>query len=187
MKRSKFIAVLLSVVFLVSFAGCSVVNKVKDSTGESAKKQTIASADGKFEITVPGNWKEDKSLNEEANLQVSNRAQEKYLIVIEESKQDFDKSFTLKDYSSLVKDNMVKNGQDMTTGGDKEITVNGDKAEYFEVTGTVEKIKAKYIVIIAQDKDNIYQIISWTLSSKFDKNKDEMMEVAQSLKTKTAQ
>lgn len=185
MKRLKFLGVLLSVFLLLSFTGCSLVNKVKDSVGTSDKKQTIASSDGKFEVTVPGNWKEDKGLNDEAVLQVSNRIQEKYLIVIDESKQDFDASFTLKDYAALVKDNMVKSGQDMSTGTEKEVTVNGEKAQYFEISGTVDKIKAKYIVVIAQDKDNIYQIISWTLASKFDKNKDEMLQVAQSLKPKS--
>ncbi|MDP4089013.1 MAG: hypothetical protein Q8930_07040 [Bacillota bacterium] len=186
LKKSKFLAVLMSAFFLLSFAGCSVVDQVKDSVAASGKDKTIVSKDGKFEVTVPGNWKEETNLNPEANLQVSNRLQEQYLVVIDESKQDFQADITLDEYANLVKENMKSNGEDMSTGGDKEITVNGGTGKYFEVTGTVNKIKAKYVVVITQDNDNIYQIISWSLVSKFDKNKDTLVKVAQSLKATTA-
>ncbi|HKX13334.1 MAG TPA: hypothetical protein VJP40_09290, partial [bacterium] len=40
-------------------------------SGPATRK--LISADGRFEITVPGGWKEEKKLNDSADLQASHR------------------------------------------------------------------------------------------------------------------
>lgn len=184
MKKTVIIPVSLLLIILFSLTGCNAIERVKSSLGKSDKKQVFTSDNGKYEVTATGSWKEDKDLNEEASLQISNRLQERYLIVIDESKEDFSEDLTLQEYADFVKDSMLESGEDMESANNKEITVNGQDAIYFEVSGTVEKIKAKYIVAIAQDKDTIYQVIGWTMSSKFDKSKEELLSVIESLKTK---
>src|SRR5919106_545352 len=55
-------------------------------SGPATRK--LISKDGHFEITVPGAWKEEKSLNDSADLQASHRPSEMYVVVLSEPNVD---------------------------------------------------------------------------------------------------
>ena len=64
----------------------------------------------------------------------------------------------------------------------KEITINGQKALQFKLTGELDKIKVAYLTTVIESEDNFHQIISWTLQSKYDEYQKIYEEIANSFK-----
>ena len=69
----------------------------------------------------------------------------------------------------------------------KPIEINGLRGRQFEVKGSVEKLRVTYIFFVLETEEQYYQIMSWTLTSRFQKNKPILRDVMSSFKlTKTA-
>ena len=62
------------------------------------------------------------------------------------------------------------------------LKINGFDAKQFEASGTVDKIKIKYIFTVVDTPDHFYQIVAWTLTSKFEENKPALLDVISSFK-----
>ena len=61
----------------------------------ATERKEIASDDGKIKVSVPGTWAKLPELNKQASLQIGNKHNEVYLIVITDMKADLD-NVTLK-------------------------------------------------------------------------------------------
>ena len=85
--------------------GCSLANRIKKEVEKTQAPQIVTSTDGKFQLTVPGSWQTETTLNEEAALQASSRIGELYVIVIRESKEDFAKTSDVDFVTNLVREN----------------------------------------------------------------------------------
>jgi hypothetical protein len=103
-------------------------------------------------------------------------------MVIGEGKDSFSKDMKLSDYTTAAKANMVKAAANGVATDTKDVTVNGNKAQYFELSGEVQKIKVTYMVETVESADKFYQIIGWTLTPQFDTNKAEIKGVMDSFK-----
>jgi hypothetical protein len=177
----KLLCLSLVSLFCSGLTGCSnILDKVQDNT--KTTETVIKSSDGKTQITVFSDWKEDKALNEQATIQASNRLKEKYAIVISESLQDFSEDIKVEEFADVVKENMLQSVKNAATSDMTDMTVNGLPAKFFEIQGDVEKVKAKYLIGAVKGKNGIYQIITWTLNSKYDQNKEELKKVIESFK-----
>lgn len=185
--KLSLITLILSITLLC--AGCGLIKGVSKATvanksSENTVKSTviIKSSDGAESIAVPTSWKEDAELNDAALLQVSNRVQEKYVMIIGEGKESFSKQFTLSDYTSATKKNMLQTAANSSATEAKDIVLNGYKAQYYELAGEVQQVKVTYLIINVETTDKFYQIIGWTLTPKFDANKAEIKSVMDSFK-----
>lgn len=178
---SKASALLLVSIFLISvFTGCDLSKSLSNSA--KGKTKIVKSTDGFSQITVPESWSETTTLNEAAVIQVANAAAEKYLIVISEPKEDFSENTTVDDYYNIILENFKTGLENANLHPPVKTTVNGKKALQFEVQGEVNKIKAAYIVTIVETDKNFHQIMSWTLQSRYEKNKAELLDVVSSFK-----
>ncbi|HEX9961360.1 MAG TPA: hypothetical protein VGB00_10530 [Pyrinomonadaceae bacterium] len=176
---SKF---LISGLFLFAVTGCGVFNKIKSEIDNAQKPQVIVSTDGKYQITAPGGWQKQTSLNDEATLQAANLRGELYVIVISESKEDIDASVNLDLVTDAVKENLTKTVTGATFSEPVSTTVNGLPAKQFEVSGEVEKIKVTYLYSLVDAPQNYYQVITWTLTPRFESGKGKLQEVINSFK-----
>ncbi|HEV7645144.1 MAG TPA: hypothetical protein VGO50_14465 [Pyrinomonadaceae bacterium] len=163
--------------------GCQQVQKGLKSVVEP---KTIAATDGSCEVTVPGLWSKSTDLNDEAILQASYPLQEMYVMVFKESRGDFADNFTIDDYAELVRKDAPTRIPDAQFTPATSSTINTLDAREFEMSGTAEKVKAKFIYAVVASKDNFYQIISWTLPSQYAANKDELVSVLHSFKATDA-
>ena len=171
----------LSILLFVAL-GCSAINQIKQKVEESQKPQVLGCTDGKCELTVPGSWKVETDLNDVANFQAANPLAEQYGIVISESKQDFTGEMSLDDYVDLIIKDIGTRINDAQITETRELTINGYPAKQFEVSGSVEKIKAKWIYTFVDAPKNFHQILVWTIASKFDANKPILIDVINSFK-----
>lgn len=131
---------------------------------------------------MPGRWSLEKDLNDVANLQVANRFAEQYTIVISESKQDFGPKMDLNKFTDLIRKDIPTAIPGAVIMEKTSTTVNGYPAVQFEVEGTVEDVKAKWLYTMVDAPKNYHQILAWSLVSKYAKNKPVFLEVINSFK-----
>lgn len=161
---------------------CTLPGLVKKAVDEAQKPTIIKSTDGRIQLTVPGVWREDKKLNESAVLQAADRFQEMYVIVIDESKQDYVEGNTLEQYTSLSRNSMVAALKEPQVTDPVSMVVSGYPAMEYVLEGSVENVKVKYICTAVETPNHYYQIVTWTLPSRFQKNQAQLREITQSFK-----
>jgi hypothetical protein len=179
----KFVQQTFPLIVLLSFTlGCSFFNQIKKQIDESQKPKTVSSTDNKSQLTVPGNWSIEKDLNQEATLQVANRFAEQYAIVISESKQDFPAKFDLDSFADIIMKNAKQTITSPIVSEIKTITINGYPAKQFEIEGTLDNIKAKWLYTMVDAPKNYHQILNWTLVSRYEQNKPVFLELINSFR-----
>lgn len=169
-------------VFIFVALGCSAINKIQKEVEKTQATQVLTSTDNCCQITVPGTWRTETVLNNAATLQASNRLGEEYIVVIRESRQDFGKAVNLDLVTNAVRDNLRKTLSDPVFSDPVSANVNGYPAKQFEISGEAQNIKAKYLYAIVETPQNYYQIITWSLVSRFDENRPQLLEVINSFK-----
>ncbi len=149
---------------------------------KNQSSKQIASEGDHLEITVPGSWESDRSLNDKADLGAKYARGEKYIILLDESKSDFE-DMTLEKHAKLTLDALQTN-----LGGEKEevsfehLTINGMPAVQAIVHGSSDGIKVVFIHTTIETKTTFCQALAWTLSSRWDQNKSELQQVVRSLR-----
>lgn len=174
----------ISPLFLLLFValGCSAINQIKKKVEETQKPKVLDCTDRRCQLTVPGRWQVETDLNDSANFQAGNRFAEQYAIVISESKKDFTDETTLDDYVELISKDIPNVINDAEVSETRSLTINGYPAKQFEVGGSVDKIRAKWIYTFVEAPKNYHQILTWTLTSKYEENKPVLLEVVNSFK-----
>lgn len=168
--------------FLFVVLGCSMVDKIKKEVEKTQSPQVLTSTDGKYQLTVPGNWKTETELHDQAELQAANRIGELYVIVIRESKEDFSDNTDVAFVTENARSNLREAAANLVMSEPAAVNINGNRALQFEASGEVDNIKAKYLYAIVETPQNFYQIMTWTLTSRFDRNKDVLQGVINSFK-----
>jgi hypothetical protein len=168
--------------FLFAGLGCGVFNKIKSEIDNAQKPQVLTSTDGKCQITAPGSWQKQTSLNDEATIQAANLRGELYVIVIPESKDGIDKSVNLDLVTGAVKENLTTTVSGATFTEPVSTTINGLPARQFEARGEVDKLKVTYLYAVVEAPESYYQVITWTLTPRFESNKGKLLEVINSFK-----
>ena len=181
--RLKLLQKLVPLALLISVTlACSLVQRIKQAADKSKKPTVLTSADGKYQLTIPGDWREDGALHDEAILKASNRLSELYVIVLTESKQDFADDVTLETYTTMTRDAMKGNLGSPEATEFVKTSVSGNPAMQYELRGTISNMKAAYINTTVETSEHYHQIIAWTLNSRFDKNQAALREVVQTFR-----
>jgi hypothetical protein len=180
MSRKKLLAamVLLVTLFSLMITGCS--NKSEDKE----KSVEFKSEDGSESITAPSSWKVETELNDDASIQIAKEADEKYVIVIKDSKELLEEDMQLSEYADLVKSTFESSITNVDSSEAKETTVDGNPALYFDISGEANDLDVSYMYTCVETSDSFYQIMGWTLTSMLDDNKDEILDVMNSFTTK---
>jgi len=174
-------------IFLSVVLGCSLFNKIQKEVEKTQTPKTLTASDESCQIVVPGNWQTRSDLNDDAVIQAGNLPAELYIVVIRESKEDYGKKADLDFYTNLIRDNFKKTVTDPVLSEPLSVNINGHAAKQFETGGEMDNIKVKYIYTTVETPKNYYQIVSWTLSSRFDANRSKLAEVINSFKEVDAQ
>lgn len=171
----KLFAIITAAFLIAAMSGCSLITQMNKPT-------EVMSADGALSIMVPGLWDlTSQELNDEADIAVSYASKEQYVIVLAESKQDFDE-MTLEAYFSMIEEHMSGSVEDADWSATEDITINGCDAKQAELAGTFENIKIKYWVTIVETPNYFSQIIGWTMQSKAEENEPVIKNIINSFK-----
>jgi hypothetical protein len=168
--------------FLFVVLGCGVFNRIKKDIESSQEPQVMVSNDGKCQITVPGNWKKQTDLHDDATLQAGNLRGELYVIVLPETKESFGSSVNIDYVTKVVRDGLGETVTGLVLSEPIPTTINGLPARQFEASGEVEKLKVTYLYAIVDAPQSYYQVITWTLTPRFQSGKGKLLEVINSFK-----
>ncbi len=173
----------LTLFLLLTFTlGCQFFNQIQKKIEEGQKPKVITSTDGKCQLTVPASWSPQKDLNDDANIQAGNLLAEQYTVVISETKVDFTDDMDLNGFTEIVRKGIGETIKTPIVSEIRPLMVNGYPAVQFDVTGSVDNIKARWLYTIVDTPKNYHQILAWTLNSKYEANKPVFLEVINSFK-----
>ena len=142
----------------------------------STERKEIASDDGKIKVTVPGTWTKLPELNKQASLQVGNKSKEVYLIVITDTKADFD-NFTLEKHHQQTRDRMLQKMKNASATEPVPLTIDGHPALQDELTGTEKGTNVVFLHTTIDDGDYFQQTLAWTLKSRWEKQNQLLREI----------
>ncbi|HEY9645942.1 MAG TPA: hypothetical protein V6C88_06215 [Chroococcidiopsis sp.] len=153
---------------------------------ESIAGTAVVSPDGDMQITVPEGWKEDRQLNDQAQLQAANLDKELYLIVLSEAKADLPTDMNLVRHSEITRSIVVENLSNAEVTGPTAVTRVGDyPAVQYEIRGTLKDINVLYVHTTVETGDRFNQILAWTLPDNYNSNKEELQRTIASFRELT--
>ena len=161
---------------------CGLAGPLKRIADNAQNPTTLTSPDQRIQIVVPGGWTVDKTLNDIAVIQASNRLSEMYVIVIVEGKEDFAEGATLDYFASLSRNGLAENVTGEQSTEPVPLQVSGHSAMEYQMEGSVDNINIKYICTVIETPTHFYQIFTWTLPSRFEQNRETLRGVMQSFK-----
>ena len=169
-----FVVMLFLLGLTFTAAGCGAL--------ASGAPDTVTASDRQSQITIPRGWKVKADLHDEAEIEVGNFLSQAYLIVLSESKQDFD-DITYERHSQLTRTGLLENLKNaQMSGAPTQLTINGMPAVQYEVRGSVDGVKLVYLHTTIDGKASFHQVITWTTPSRYAKNKATMQSVITSFK-----
>ncbi len=156
------------------------------------KVQVVTIRD-KYTLPLPAFLKEVTNLHEEASLQYQHAMKEFYVVVFDEPKSDLHQSLEdnglnsqyssdLDGYAAILIDGMddalsiTKKSQVIDT------FVNAMPARMIQFHGSVDGISLFYSIAYVEGKETYYNITTWTLAEKEEKNKEKMDQILYTLK-----
>ena len=180
-KASRMGALLVSAVLLaVMLGGCNIIALGQAIMDKQKADETFAltSSDGQYQLTLPGDWSDaGNTLNDQAILAACNLQQEKYVVVIAESRADFYEDVTVQDYMELLVEQMGLSIQDMRETPMGEVSVGGRTGYLSRLDGTIDGYEVTYWLTCVETSSDFVQITGWTLQSMADEYQREFYEI----------
>ncbi len=147
----------------------------------STERKEIASDDGKIKVTVPGMWTKMPGLNKFASLQVGDKRNRMYLIVVTEAKADVPK-LTLQTYDQLTLDEARKHFQ-ASASEPVSLMIDGHPALQQELSGTEKGTDVVLLHTTVDDGDHFQTINAWTIKSRWKQQNQLLREVTASFRS----
>ncbi|TKI58695.1 RDD family protein [Brevibacillus antibioticus] len=179
-RQTTVLAVVFSIVAVLSII--SMIFGIINFASRTPTEEIFYSKDKKFQITASSDWRKDSALHDEAGIEISNRISEKYVVVLSESKQDLDSSFTLQDYAQVIESNIQEAAENLSIDKPIRTVVDNQVAIQFIAKGDVGGIKLAYIVTLVETPTHFHQIMAWTKQSRFASLKQELQKVSGSFR-----
>lgn len=177
-----FILLMISIIAAIAIPNLLSSKENADKKRNALKTSEVVSNNGVCQVSIPGDWKVENDLNEGADIQVGNSNKGEYLIVITDSKLDFD-NITIEKHSELTRDHLMGNAKNCeVVGPAKNLVINGQPAVEYEIRGVVDNMNIVYLHVTVEGKDHFHQVVAWSIASRFTKNKEVLESVINSFK-----
>lgn len=160
---------------------------------QTDRKDQVVTVKDRYTISLPPFVKETSELNEDASLQYQNTLREFYVVVIDESKAEFEKALSdndlndlypqnIKGYSELLLFSMEQAIEIKSKSVLKDTIINNQPAKILTIKGRVEGTDIFYSIGFVQGVKRYYQIITWTLQNKEKEHAGLMKKIIASFK-----
>jgi hypothetical protein len=114
-------------------------------------------------------WKPATLLNEGAALQATDPLGHRYLVVISESREDFDEFLDVGEHARLTLDRLIGSLQVLRFEGPQSTRVGGFPAVQYEIEGYHERTCVTYLHTTVAGDRAFHQVIAWATRSKYDR------------------
>ncbi len=138
----------------------------------------FANPDGNLQVEAPRHW-QPLSLNDEAAIQIGNPVEENYLIVLPEAKVDLH-GWNIDKHSKITLGNLLYLVDFPEIRGPEIMKINGYDAIQYEVHGGADGVNISYILTTIETSEYFNQVLAWTLTSRYQKNKKTLKKAIES-------
>ena len=190
MRAMNIRATALVVAFLMSLpllGGCNTILLTRElaaKTEEGNTPQTVATPDGRYEVTVTGGWTEDsKQLENPQALRVIHTRRDMVLIVLAENKEEIGLDIGIEEYMDASLEVMQEDAQDVTHTAGVPVTVGGMRGLSAEMREETDDLELIYWVYFLENDDDFVRVVGWTTAEREADNRQAVQNVMQSVKT----
>ena len=190
MRAMNIRATALAVAFLMSLpllGGCNTILLTRElaaKTEEGNTPQTVATPDGRYEVTVTGGWTEDsKQLENPQALRVLHTRRDMVVIVLAESKEEIGLDIGIEEYMDASLEVMQEDAQDVTHTAGVPVTVGGMRGLSAEMREETDDLELIYWLYFLENDDDFVRVVGWTTAEREADNRQAVQNVMQSVKT----
>lgn len=140
---------------------------------EDGATTTLYGREGRYTVEATDGWSVCEPLNRAADGSMKNESERRYMIVLCESKSDFEEGIELDKYSSLVSEAFAGRYA-------AEQHESDDGAMVFSCT--VDSVKVSYYIKTFEDENTFYQLVFWTNASSFEKSLKDFRQICRSFR-----
>ena len=190
MRAMNIRAAALAVAFLMSLpllGGCNTILLTRElaaKTEEGNTPQTVATPDGRYEVTVTGGWTEDsEQLENPQALRVIHTRRDMVVIVLAESKEEIGLDIGIEEYMDAALEVMQEDAQDVTHTAGVPVTVGGMRGLSAEMREETDDLELIYWLYFLENDDDFVRVVGWTTAEREADNRQAVQNVMQSVKT----
>jgi hypothetical protein len=181
----------------LSLSSC-FLNPNKEEKKSGKVDLQIISINKEYSMGIPTYMTKASELHDEASLQYQNIFKETYVIVLDESKQEFIDTYTelstydtsrsvIANYADTQVQLTSSNVEVISKTDIKKVKINGLNAAITEIDAHVEGVKPaiSYFFTYIEGEKNLYMIMAWTLQDKKETHRadfDQMVRTFRILK-----
>jgi hypothetical protein len=170
------IAILILSALLAACGGNAGDNTPKKAAGFKA----LTSTDGALQFRVPENWAASE-LNPEAAVQARDPDTEAYGMVIEDPRKPL-KDYTLERFAGVQMQQLVTRLGLASLSAPKNVQADGKEAIQYQLKGFYDQIEVVYLFTFVETPDRFLKVVTWSLASEFEDNKEMLEQVATSVR-----
>ncbi|TCI91020.1 hypothetical protein [Tenacibaculum sp. M341] len=187
----------IAIVFMLvcgALTSCNIESISQKKDNLTAKDFKTITVDSLYSLRVPRYMKEMKSLNDDASLAYANVFKEAYTIVIDEPIDEVMTSFKeyeiykeekspLENYDYYQIESFKESIENLEITPLKTKTINGYPVKQYVFKGEVENIQISYLISLIESESDLFMIMSWTLTNRFERFKDSFIKSHDSFKS----
>lgn len=178
------VAFLMSLPLLGGFNTILLTRELAAKTEEGNTPQTVATPDGRYEVTVTGGWTEDsKQLENPQALRVIHTRRDMVVIVLAESKEEIGLDIGIEEYMDASLEVMQEDAQDVTHTAGVPVTVGGMRGLSAEMREETDDLELIYWLYFLENDDDFVRVVGWTTAEREADNRQAVQNVMQSVKT----
>lgn len=147
---------------------------------ETISTKTLQSTESRATLQVPTSWRKGVAENEVATINAGNTYREAYVILIEEIDDEYNLTGR-EDYASVLEEyyqSAFNNYRLLDSGSFKSIS--GEPSQYIKFSATEEGYDVVYIMAAYNSDNQYYQVLAWTLETRYQRNEAALWEVVKS-------
>ncbi|MGQ0680046.1 MAG: hypothetical protein ACT4OM_10420 [Actinomycetota bacterium] len=145
-------------------------------TDPDQEEKTLISANGAFEMNIPGSWRQVSNLNDVAVLQAANRSDEAYAVFIVDPKAPFEGT-PLASFAATEVERLQESLDEPRVGQPETLSVGGSSAVQYQVDGKADGVDVIYLYTFVETDDNFLKVAAWSLQDRFEDNEQTLKQV----------
>jgi hypothetical protein len=178
--RGTLARTLASLVVAAVLLGACGGDTAQETRNQSAGFKELTSADGALQLRVPDSW-EVSELNPVAAVQAGDPEAEAYGVVIEDPRKPL-KDYTLERFAEAQMQQLVTGIGLASLSAPERVQVDGKDAVQYQLKGFFDQIEVVYLYTFVETPDRFLKVVTWSLASEFEDNKDVLEQVATSVR-----